>query len=478
MEESKRNPIRAAVGLLKREAVFICSQKVPCPKGATVILSRAYGIDWGTVVGSVEDTGQEIAESVIRIASDEDYLTIDSAAPAEEDFKDYNSYVEECGLTMKLVGIDHSFDRSKVTFYFVAEGRVDFRELVRLLNRKYQRRVELYQLNLEEQYRMFPSCGICGCELCCQKIKGLFGVKVPSRACKDQKLVYNPLKMSGCCGKARCCFLYEHANYAEYAEKLPRIGGRLEYRGHEWKLADWDVFRRAVLLHHPEYELDYAVPWDEFKVYYGEGRADHLDLRALFGDSALLRDRDGARSRGGNGGRKRSEASAGVSERYDTAASFDKSASAGETGEPAFADDTDRRFPGSPDASTKSPAPGTTSRDAEGGPPSKARPQTGHQPHAERPGQKLRRVAPIRGRDLDRRRSQAGEKRDAGAGETAKREPGSGGAPKDHQIEPGMQQGAAPPSGSARDAAPGGGNPSRKGPSRPLSRSRNRPRRR
>jgi len=307
MEESGRKLIRVAIGLLKRESVFYCPEQLECRKGTTIIVSRAHGLDWGIVLGRVEDANQEITESALRIATDEDFRTIDNASPTEEEVDDFNRYVKECGLEMNLVGIDHCFDRSKVTFYFCADGRVDFRELVRRINRKYCRRVELYQLNLEDQFRMFPAFGICGMEICCRKIKGIFGMKVSSRTCKDQKLIYNPQKMSGCCGKARCCFTFEHESYAEFADKLPKLGGTVSYRGHDWRLSDWDVFSRTVVLYNPEYEQDYRIDWQEFKDNFGSERAKPLVLSELFGTFNAV----AAGTAGASVGRGRSPENAG-----------------------------------------------------------------------------------------------------------------------------------------------------------------------
>ncbi len=317
MNECRRKLIRVAVGLLNRETVVFCPDHLECSIGTMVVLNRSYGLDWGKVVGVVESDDAEITESAFRIATFEDLDVIDNSGASQDDVDDFNLYAAECGLFMRLVGVDHSLDRNKVTFYYIAEGRVDFRELVKKLNKKYQRRVELYQLNLEDQFMKYPTCGVCGIEVCCRKMNGVFGMKVSSRICKDQKLVYNPLKMSGCCGKARCCYVFEHPNYVEYADSLPKVGGRLMFRGHEWKLADWDIFRQAVLLYHPEYGRDIAVPWSEFKRYYGKPYGVPIDLQSVFGAMPSTRDRFGVPI--SNGNRKTSEHSHGVSERYETA---------------------------------------------------------------------------------------------------------------------------------------------------------------
>jgi hypothetical protein len=125
---------------------------------------------------------------------------------------------------------------------------------------------------------------------------------------------------------------------------LPRIGGRIDYRGHEWKLADWDVFRRAVLLYHPEYGRDYVVPWDEFKVYFGEHSIEPLNLLALFGNTGGYRERNGAVASGGNGGRKPSEVLSGVSERYEAAVYSDEVAGSCDAGSETDRDSLNTRF--------------------------------------------------------------------------------------------------------------------------------------
>lgn len=284
MGNGQRKLLRVGVGLLKREFVFYCPDRLECEPGATVVLGRSYGIDFGEVIGPEPDTGQEVTESALRLASAEDLELIEASAPSADDGNAFRMHAEGIGLQMRLAGIDRSLDRSKITFYYTAEGRVDFRELVKRLTREFQCRVELYQLNLEDQFKRFPTCGICGIEVCCRKISGIFGVKVPTRVCKDQKLSYNPVKMAGCCGKARCCYLFEHVNYAEFAEALPKQGGRLKYRGHEFKLSDWDVFTRTVRLWSPEAAREVEIPWDEFKSHFGKD-CEPVELAALLSES-------------------------------------------------------------------------------------------------------------------------------------------------------------------------------------------------
>lgn len=287
MENGQRKLLRVGIGLLKREFIFFCPDQLDCEPGATVVLGRAYGMDHGEALGYAQDTGQEVTESALRIATPEDLELIEAAVPTPGDANIFRRLADEHRLAMRLAGIDKTFDRSKVTFYYTAEGRVDFRELVKRLTREFQCRVELYQLNLEDQFKRFPACGICGLEVCCRKMSGLFGMKVPTRVCKDQKMSYNPVKMSGVCGKARCCYVFEHINYAEFAEALPKQGGRLNYRGHEFKLSDWDVFTRTVKLWSTEAMRELAVPWDEFKMHF---RADtgEVTLSELFAASVRL----------------------------------------------------------------------------------------------------------------------------------------------------------------------------------------------
>lgn len=308
MVTTGRRLIRVKVGMLGRESVFICPEDLEIKGGDTVVAGRTYGLDWGRACGPAPDNGQEITETILRVAREDDLAAIESLSDYEDDALLFRRFVDECGLEMKLTGIDHSLDGGKITFYFLADGRIDFRELVRLLNHEYCRRIELYQLNLEDQFQFIPTCGICGLEVCCRKMHALFGMKVSTRVCRDQRLAYNPLKMSGCCGKARCCFTYEHANYAEYAKHLPKLGGRIKYRGIEFRLDDWDIFSKTVVLSNQEYEFNYEVAWDEFKTYALDENAPKLLIadivpaaaRAEFEPSRQdSRGRGGGRERGG-----------------------------------------------------------------------------------------------------------------------------------------------------------------------------------
>ena len=268
MDSGDRRLERVKTGLLGRESVFLCPAGLKPRLGEIVVTSRSFGLDWGRAVGQTPDSGQGIEGSILRPATEEDLRIIASLSNCGADARIFQRLAEKCGLKMKLAGVDHSFDFQRITFYFLSNGRVDFRELVRLLKDEYNRKVDLFQLlSLPDQLGMIPLCGICGKELCCKKIRGLFDKNIPAGVLLDQKIAYSAPNMTGWCGEIRCCYAFEHCNYAEFAQALPRLGCSLSYRGLEFVLADWDIFRKEVVLSrmHENKPVFFKVPWQEFK---------------------------------------------------------------------------------------------------------------------------------------------------------------------------------------------------------------------
>ncbi len=124
---------------------------------------------------------------------------------------------------MEIIDVEYTFDNNKVIFYFTAEGRVDFRDLVKDLASIFRTRIELRQIGVRDQAKAIGACGACGREVCCKKFLGEFA-PVSIKMAKDQSLSLNPAKISGVCGRLMCCLKYEHDNYEELLEKMPDIG--------------------------------------------------------------------------------------------------------------------------------------------------------------------------------------------------------------------------------------------------------------
>lgn len=194
-----------------------------------VIVETARGIEFGhVVVGLKEVTEEEIVpplKKVLRIATEEDFkIHRKNNEKAEEAFSICIEKIEEHGLEMKLVDVEYTFDNNKVIFYFTADGRVDFRELVKDLASIFRTRIELRQIGVRDQAKMIGGLGPCGNTTCCTTFLGDFD-PVSIKMAKEQGLSLNPTKISGLCGRLMCCLKYEHEIYEELLEGLPNVGG-------------------------------------------------------------------------------------------------------------------------------------------------------------------------------------------------------------------------------------------------------------
>ncbi|WMM24403.1 stage 0 sporulation family protein [Tissierella sp. MB52-C2] len=192
------------------------------------VVETARGIEFGhVVVGPKEITEEEIVaplKKVIRVALDEDFDTHrENKRKAKEALIICQQKVEEHKLSMKLVDVEYTFDNNKVIFYFTADGRVDFRELVKDLAAIFRTRIELRQIGVRDEAKMVGGIGPCGKVLCCGQFLGEFE-PVSIKMAKEQSLSLNPTKISGLCGRLMCCLKYEHNVYEELLEKMPHVG--------------------------------------------------------------------------------------------------------------------------------------------------------------------------------------------------------------------------------------------------------------
>lgn len=213
-----------------------------------VIVEAERGIDYGQVV--VEPISFEKVEpsvkKLIRLATDLDRNQIeDNRKKAQEASTSCSSKIEEHKLDMKLVGAEYAFDRSKILFYFTADGRVDFRDLVKDLAKVFKARIELRQIGVRDEAKMCGGFGPCGRELCCCCFLKDFE-PVTIKMAKDQNLSLNPPKISGLCGRLMCCLSYEHKCYKDMSRGMPREGERLETPEGKGKVISVNILKRKV----------------------------------------------------------------------------------------------------------------------------------------------------------------------------------------------------------------------------------------
>lgn len=195
------------------------------------IVETARGVEFGqVVVGPKEIKEDEVVsplKNVIRIATEEDIIRHqENKIKEEEAFRVCGEKIEEHNLQMKLIDVEYTFDNNKVIFYFTADGRVDFRELVKDLASIFRTRIELRQIGVRDEAKMIGGIGPCGISLCCSTFLGEFE-PVSIKMAKEQNLSLNPTKISGLCGRLMCCLKYEHETYEEVIKRLPNVGQKV-----------------------------------------------------------------------------------------------------------------------------------------------------------------------------------------------------------------------------------------------------------
>ena len=193
-----------------------------------VIVETARGIEMGTVLippKEVEDDKVvQPLKPVIRIATDEDEKNVEKNKDRErEAFKICKEKIIKHGLEMKLVDAEYTFDNNKLLFYFTADGRIDFRELVKDLAAVFRTRIELRQIGVRDETKLMGGLGICGRELCCKSYLSDF-VPVSIKMAKEQNLSLNPTKISGVCGRLMCCLKNEQETYEYLNSRMPNVG--------------------------------------------------------------------------------------------------------------------------------------------------------------------------------------------------------------------------------------------------------------
>ena len=197
-------------------------------QGDKVIVETARGIEFGTVVtGPKEVKDEEVMQplkSVIRIATEEDKRAEEKNREKEKEaFEICLEKIRKHNLDMKLINAEYTFDNNKVLFCFTADGRIDFRELVKDLAAVFRTRIELRQIGVRDETKIRGGIGICGRPLCCHTYLSEFA-PVSIKMAKEQNLSLNPTKISGVCGRLMCCLTNEEETYEELNSRLPAIG--------------------------------------------------------------------------------------------------------------------------------------------------------------------------------------------------------------------------------------------------------------
>ena len=207
---------------------FFAPGKFDIKQGDNVIVETARGVEFGRVVSGPKDVKDEEVvqplKSVIRPANDQDRKTVEKNKQKEKEaFKICQEKIRKHKLEMKLIDVEYTFDGNKILFYFTADGRIDFRELVKDLAAVFRTRIELRQIGVSDETKIRGGIGICGRPLCCSTYLTEFSA-VSIKMAKEQNLSLNPTKISGVCGRLMCCLTNEEETYEVLNSQLPSVG--------------------------------------------------------------------------------------------------------------------------------------------------------------------------------------------------------------------------------------------------------------
>jgi cell fate regulator YaaT (PSP1 superfamily) len=230
-----------------------------------VIVETVRGVEYGKAVvprKQVEEHDVVLPlKKVVRIADHKDRMIVEENKQAAQEAYDVcNEKVNGHQLDMKLVDVEYTFDRNKVIFYFTADGRVDFRELVKDLAAIFRTRIELRQIGVRDEAKMLGGIGPCGRMLCCSTFLGDFD-PVSIKMAKDQNLSLNPTKISGLCGRLMCCLKYENDEYEAAKALLPDLGEMIETPQGRGKVVGLNILERVLQVELKEQDrvLEYTL---------------------------------------------------------------------------------------------------------------------------------------------------------------------------------------------------------------------------
>ena len=224
-----------------------------------VIVETERGQQLVKVVQVLDDYKDEITDEIIRLATTEDYEKyLENLKDADKALKKCITFAKELELDMNIVNAQFNLDRSQLLFNFIADGRIDFRELAKKLASIYHTRIELRQIGARDKAKEVGGIGICGGELCCLRfLKKIDAISM--NMAKNQNLALNPSKINGACGRLLCCLAYEDEAYVEAAKKMPKIGDKIDTPAGEAQVVSVDIInqRGKVMINGEKVDYDF-----------------------------------------------------------------------------------------------------------------------------------------------------------------------------------------------------------------------------
>ena len=264
----------------RREFVSLPDHDVVVRVRDLVLVESERGVDAAsvTMTGSLvhakrkaKHLGGEPLPVLHRVATPEDHERYDRNRASEwEAMSVCRTRIESFGLPMNLVDAEWQFDHHRITFFFTAEGRVDFRDLVRDLAAIFRTRIELRQISVRDQARRIGGLGICGRELCCSTHLGRYEHITLDHA-RQQMLQVNPAKLSGQCGRLKCCLLYELDTYVNGLARFPPLDSTIHWSNGEWLVHKIDIFRDVIHLHQVASDRWESLTLEELRRIQEEG---------------------------------------------------------------------------------------------------------------------------------------------------------------------------------------------------------------
>lgn len=258
-----------------------------------VIVETARGIEFGEcVIGPKEVSDEEIVaplKNVLRVSTEEDIEKHKNNKEKEKDaFQICLKKISEHELGMKLIDVEYTFDNNKVIFYFTAEGRVDFRDLVKDLATIFKTRIELRQIGVRDEAKMIGGLGPCGRPLCCSSFLGDFA-SVSIKMAKEQNLSLNPTKISGICGRLMCCLNYEQDIYEGIRKIMPKVGSVVKTEKGQGEVVSNSIIKEKLKVklrrNDEEYIEEFKI--DDITLVSGsyEGTVNEEDIKIVVEDS-------------------------------------------------------------------------------------------------------------------------------------------------------------------------------------------------
>ena len=229
----------------KGKKYFFDSADLNLKENITVIVETDKGLQFGKVVSVNEVYDKTELKKVIRKSTKKDYLQhLNNLKDAKDAINKCRELVEKSGLDMMIMDATYTFDRSQLIFRFIADERIDFRQLAKELGSLFKTRIELRQVGIRDKAKEIGGYGPCGRKMCCAAFINEFD-SVSINMAKNQNLALNPNKINGTCGRLMCCLKYEDENYQEYKKGLPELGKKIKTKEFEGRVIAVDIFNKT-----------------------------------------------------------------------------------------------------------------------------------------------------------------------------------------------------------------------------------------